>query len=593
MSKLGRREFVYMMAMLGAAPVFANSHTRLVHTGNKPEDYYKLDSFGNVRILHMTDSHAQLMPVYFREPDVNLGFHSNYGKPPHIVGEKLLDRYGIKGNKRLEYAFSCVNFEEHAKKMGRVGGFAQLQTVVNYLKSNFKEGNTIFMDGGDTWQGSWTSLQTRGKDMVGALNVLGVDVCTGHWEFTYKDKEVMENLKLLNADFVAQNVKVKEDAFMNGSEIAEQAFSEDTARMFKPYVMRELNGARVAVVGQAFPYTTIANPAYNMPDWTFGINPADMQEIVDKVRAEEKPDAVIVISHNGFDVDQKMAEVVSGIDFIMGGHTHDGVPEAVPVKNKGGVTYVTNAGSNGKFLNVLDLDVKNGKIVDFKFTLLPIFSDLIPEDPKMKAYIDEVRKPFLKEITREIATTDVTLYRRGNFNGSWDQIICDALIDINGADISLSPGFRWGTSIIAGQPITFDDLATQTAMTYPETYARDISGKDIHAILEDVADNLFNEDPFYQQGGDMVRTGGISYTIDPRAKIGKRITNIRLTKNGKPLEANKMYKVAGWSVVGAPVNGQPVWETCETYLKNMKHISKLNVDTPDMIGVKGNPGIEI
>jgi sulfur-oxidizing protein SoxB len=345
MSKLGRREFVYMMAMLGAAPVFANSHTRLAYTGNKPEDYYKLDKFGNVRIMHMTDCHAQLMPVYFREPSVNLGFHSNYGKPPHIVGDKLLDRYGIKGNKRLEYAFSCVNFEEHAKKMGKVGGFAQLQTVVNYLRDNFGKENTIFMDGGDTWQGSWTSLQTRGKDMVGALNKLGVDVCTGHWEFTYKDKEVIENLKLLDADFVAQNVKLKEDALFNETEMAELSYSvtseADDGRMFKPYVMREMKGARVAVIGQAFPYTTIANPAYNMPDWTFGINPDAMQELVDDVKENEKPDAIIVISHNGFDVDQKMAEVVSGIDFIMGGHTHDGVPEAVPVKNDAGVNVTT------------------------------------------------------------------------------------------------------------------------------------------------------------------------------------------------------------------------------------------------------------
>ncbi len=592
MSKLGRREFVYMAAMLSAAPVFAKSHNRNQHVkSKKAEDYYKLDSFGNVRILHMTDSHAQLMPVYFREPSVNLGFHGNYGKPPHIVGKKLLDHFGIKGNKRLEYAYTCLDFEKHAKVMGKVGGFAQLQTVANYLRDSFGKDKVIFMDGGDTWQGSWTSLQTRGKDMVGALNMLGVDVCTGHWEFTYKDSEVMANLKELKADFVAQNVKVKSDAFMNGSEIAEQAFSEDDERMFKPYVMRDLNGARVAVIGQAFPYSTIANPQYNMPDWTFSIDPENMQKVVDEVRAKEKPDAVIVISHNGFDVDQKMAEVCTGIDFIMGGHTHDGVPEAVPVKNAKGTTYVTNAGSNGKFLNVLDLKVAKGKIVDFKFTLLPIFSDLIPEDPKMKAYIDDVRKPYLKEINRVVATTDVSLYRRGNFNGSWDQIICDALIDVKGADVSLSPGFRWGTSILPGQAITFDDLATQTAMTYPETYARDIKGSDIHMILEDVADNLFNSDPFYQQGGDMVRTGGISYTIDPRQTIGKRITNIRLTKTGKLMDPNKMYKVAGWSTVGSKSEGEPVWETCETYLKNMKHITKVKLDTPDMIGVKGNPGI--
>jgi len=535
-----------MMSVLGAAPVFANSHTRMADT-NKLEDYYKLQNFGNVRLLHMTDSHAQLMPVYFREPSVNLGFHENYGKPPHIVGEKMLDYYGIKGNKRLEYAFSSVNFEKHAKVMGRVGGFAQLKTVIDHLRNNFGPEKTLMMDGGDTWQGSATALYTRGKDMVGAMNLLGVDVAVGHWEFTYKAEEVLANVKELDAEFLAQNVKVKDDALFEGAE----AYDEDTGHAFKPYTIKKMGNARVAVIGQAFPYTTIANPQRFIPDWTFGIKDEEMQELVDTIRDEEKPDAVIVLSHNGFDVDQKMAEVCTGIDFIMGGHTHDGVPEAVPVKNANGTTYVCNAGSNGKFLNVLDLDIQNGKIVDHKFTLLPIFSDLVPEDKEMKAYINNVRQPYLKELNRTIATTEETLFRRGNFNGSWDQIICDALIDVKGADISLSPGFRWGTTVMPGQDITFDDLMTQTAMTYPETYARDITGQGIKDILEDVADNLFNADPFYQQGGDMVRTGGISYTIDPKAKMGSRITNLQLTKNGKELEASKSYKVAGWSTVGA------------------------------------------
>ncbi|WP_419769204.1 MAG: thiosulfohydrolase SoxB [Candidatus Marinarcus sp.] len=586
MSKLSRREFVYMMAMLGAAPVFANSHTRMTNTNNV-EDYYKLQSFGNVRLLHMTDSHAQLVPIYFREPSVNLGFFSNYGKPPHIVGEKLLDYYGIKGNKRLEYAFTCVDFEKHAKSIGKVGGFAQLKTAIDYLRDNFGAEKTLLLDGGDTWQGSATALYTRGRDMVGAMNRLGVDVAVGHWEFTYKAEEVLANVKELNAEFLAQNVFVKETALMDGA----QAYDEDTGHAFKPYTVKKLGNARVAIIGQAFPYTTIANPQRFIPDWTFGIKNEEMQELIDQIKDEEKPDAIIVLSHNGFDTDKKMAEVCTGIDFIMGGHTHDGVPEAVPVKNEEGVTYVCNAGSNGKFLNVLDLDIQNGKIKDFKFTLLPIFSDIIPEDKAMKKYIQEVRLPFIKELTREIATTDTTLYRRGNFNGSWDQIICDALMDVKGADISLSPGFRWGTSVMPGQAITFDDLMTQTAMTYPETYARDISGEQIKAILEDVADNLFNEDPFYQQGGDMVRTGGISYKINPKAKMGERISDIQLTKNGKKLQANKMYKVAGWSTVGAKSDGEPVWETVETYLKNIKHISNLKVDTPDIIGVKGNPGI--
>ncbi|WP_072680599.1 thiosulfohydrolase SoxB [Arcobacter sp. LA11] len=587
MSKLSRREFVYMMAVLGAAPVFANSHGRMTNT-DKLEDYYKLKPHGNVRLMHMTDSHAQLLPVYFREPSVNLGFHGNYGKPPHIVGDKLLDYYGIKGDKRLEYAYSCVNFEKHAKAMGRTGGFAQIKTVVDFLKNNFGADKTLLLDGGDTWQGSATALYTRGKDMVGAMNNLGVDVAVGHWEFTYKAEEILENVKLLDAEFLAQNVMVKEDALMEGTA---EAYDEDTGHAFKPYTIKKMGNARVAIIGQAFPYTTIANPQRFIPDWTFSINDDGMQELVDEVREEEKPDAVIVLSHNGYDTDKKMAEVVTGIDFIMGGHTHDGVPEAYPVKNEAGTTYVCNAGSNGKFLNVLDLNIQNGKIKDFKFTLLPIFSDLIPEEPGMKKYIQDVRAPFLKELTREIATTENTLFRRGNFNGSWDQIICDALIDVKGADISLSPGFRWGTSVMPGQTITFDDLMTQTAMTYPETYARDITGEGIKAILEDVADNLFNEDPFYQQGGDMVRTGGISYRINPTAKMGERISNMTLTKNGKKLEASKSYKVAGWSTVGSKSPGEPVWETVETYLKNVKHIANLKVDTPDIVGIKGNPGI--
>jgi sulfur-oxidizing protein SoxB len=349
----------------------------------------------------------------------------------------------------------------------------------------------------------------------------------GHWEFTYKAEEILANVKELDAEFLAQNIFVKEDAIMEGS----PAYDEDSGLAFKPYTIKQMGGARVAVIGQAFPYTTIANPKRNIPDWTFGIKEVEMQETVDLIKEEEKPDAIIVLSHNGFDVDQKMAEVVTGIDFIMGGHTHDGIPEAVAVKNKEGVTYVCNAGSNGKFLNVLDLDIKNGKVVDHKFTLLPIFSNLIPEDKEMKEYIESVRAPYIKKLEREIATTDVTLFRRGNFNGSWDQIICDALMEINNADIAFSPGFRWGTSVMPGQAITYDDMMTQVALTYPETYAKDMTGADIKAVLEDVADNLFNIDPFLQSGGDMVRTGGISYTIDPKQSIGKRISNIRLTKN--------------------------------------------------------------
>ncbi len=585
-NNMGRREFIYMMAVLGATPIFANSHTRITKNNNL-RDYYKLKSFGNVRLLHITDSHAQLKPVYFREPSVNIGLFENYGKPPHIVGKEFLKYYGIKNDPRLEYAFTCVNFEKHAKVMGKMGGFAELATVVKFLRNNFGKDKTLLLDGGDTWQGSWTALKTRGQDMVGACNKLGVDIMVGHWEFTYTQKEVLKNIKKFKGEFLAQNVYVKEDALFDGA----PAYDEDSGLAFKPYTIKKLGNARVAIIGQAFPYTAIANPQRFIPDWTFGIKDDSMQELVDEIKQKEKPDAIIVLSHNGYDVDKKMASRVTGIDFIMGGHTHDGVPEAYPVKNEKGVTYVCNAGSNGKFINVLDLDIKNGKIADFRFTLLPIFSDLVEPDKEMTKYIDDVRKPFLVELIRPIATTDITLFRRGNFNGSWDQIICDALRDVKGADVSLSPGFRWGTSIVPGQTITFDDLSTQTAMTYPETYLREMDGKTIKAILEDVADNLFNKDPYYQQGGDMVRTGGLSYTIDPTKSIGNRITNLQLT-NGKKIEATKKYKVAGWSTVGSKSPGEPVWETVETYLKNIKHIDKgFKVDTPDIIGVKGNLGI--
>jgi len=585
MSSISRREFVYMMAILGSTQLFANSHTKITQGGN-PKDYYKLKNFGNARILHMTDPHGQLLPVHFREPSVNLGFYGNLGQPPHIVGEYFLKYYGIKNGTRLAHALTCVDYVDAAHKYGRIGGYAHIKYLADYLRDSYGRKNTLFIDGGDTWQGSATSLYTKGKDMVGAQNLLGIDVMVGHWEFTYTEKEILENIKALDAEFIAQNVFVKDEALMDGA----QAYNEDTGRAFKPYTMKTIDGNRIAIIGQAFPYTTIANPQRFIPDWSFGIHQGDLQKLVESVRSKEKPDAVILLSHNGFDVDKKLASVVSGIDFIMGGHTHDGIPEAVSVKNNSGITYVTNAGSNGKFISVLDMEIKNHKVNDFKFTLLPVFSNILPEDKKMKEYIEGVRKPYLSKLTRKIATTDTLLYRRGNFNGSFDQIICNALREVKGSDISLSPGFRWGTTVLPGEDITFDDLMTQTAMTYPETYVKDVKGSDIKNILEDVADNLFNKDAFLQQGGDMVRTGGLSYTIDPVKSIGHRISNLQLS-SGKKIEANKSYKMSGWSTVGSKSPGEPVWDTVIKYLENHKHIKNLHIDTPDIIGVKNNPGI--
>ncbi|MDZ7752815.1 MAG: thiosulfohydrolase SoxB [Gammaproteobacteria bacterium] len=584
---LSRREFVRLMGLAGAAGLVPGS----VFAARKaPSDLYEVPSFGNARLLHYTDCHAQLLPVYFREPNVNLGIGPAYGKAPHLVGKHLLERFDIPAGGIESHAFTYLNFEEGAETYGKVGGFAHLKTLVDKLRSEYGPAKTLLMDGGDTWQGSGTAFKTRGLDMVGATNLLGVDVMTGHWEFTYLDEEVIKNVGKFKGDFVAQNVKVTEDALFDYRFEDFEGFQPDSGRAFEPYVIKDLGGVRVAVIGQAFPYTPIANPARFIPDWTFGIRDDAMQEIVDRVRDTEKPDAVVVLSHNGMDVDLKMASIVTGIDAIFGGHTHDGVPGAIPIKNRGGTTLVTNAGSNGKFLGVMDLDVRDGRVQGFKYRLLPVFSNLLAPDAGMAAYIDEVRRPHLPWLTEELAVAEDLLYRRGNFNGTFDQVICDALRVQLDAQVSLSPGFRWGVSVPEGDAITMDHVLTQTCMTYPETYARDMKGSDIKLILEDVCDNLFNPDPYYQQGGDMVRVGGLDYTCDPTAEMGNRIQELRLD-DGSLIEGDKTYKVAGWATVGSQSPGAPVWDVVADYLRDRKsaRIDKLN--TPKLRNVEGNPGL--
>jgi len=561
--------------------------------GKAPEDMYNVPKFGNVTIMHMTDCHAQLLPIYFREPNVNLGVGEAKGRPPHIVGEALLKHYGIEPNTPQAHAFTYLNFVEAAKQYGKVGGFSHLRTLVKRLRADHGPNSTLLLDGGDTWQGSGTAYWTRGKDMVGACNMLGVDVMTGHWEFTYHDEEVISNVNDFKGDFVCQNVFVKDEASFDYEFADFSGYDEASLRAFKPYVIKEMaGGVRVAVIGQAFPYTPIANPGSRfIPNWTFGIRDQAMQAIVDTVREQEKPDLVVVISHNGMDVDLKMAEVVSGIDAIFGGHTHDGMPAASVVQNKAGKTLVTNAGSNGKFLGVMQFDVRNGKLQDYRYKLLPVFSNFLEPDQEMAKYVEDVRKPYLDKLNEELAVADQLLYRRGNFNGTFDQIICDALREVGGAQISLSPGFRWGTSVLPGQSITMENVLDQTCITYPETYVREFSGKDIKAILEDVADNLFNKDPFYQQGGDMVRVGGMDYTIDPTQNIGKRISEMRMD-DGTLIEPDKKYTVAGWaSVAKEPLPGKPIWEIVAEYLREEKVAKIKKLNTPKILNMEGNPGI--
>ncbi|MEL0329473.1 MAG: thiosulfohydrolase SoxB [Deltaproteobacteria bacterium] len=567
-----RREFLQVMGAAAVAGLLPRSLRASQHSSSNPYDFAK---FGNVSLLHYTDCHAQLNPIYFREPHINLGIAAMYGNPPHLVGEHLLKHFGIPANSPEAYAFSYLNFAEAAQKYGRVGGFAHLKTLVDQLRA--ERPGALLLDGGDTWQGSATSLWTNAQDMVDAQIKLGVDIMTAHWEFTYGAERVQEIIEndLANAglDFVAQNVRDTD--------------FEDP--VFPAYVIREINGHNVAIIGQAFPYTPIANPRYMVPEWSFGIRDMEMQERVEEAR-DEGAEVVIVLSHNGMDVDLKMASRVSGIDAIMGGHTHDGVPQPIRVKDPdGNHTLVINSGSNSKFLSLLDLDVQDGKVKDFRYKLLPVFSELLPADPEMSAYIQSVREPYEQQLNEQLAVTEDTLYRRGNFNGTFDQVICDALMQELNAPIAFSPGFRWGVSVLPGQPITFDEVMTQTAMTYGTVTRNELSGEQIKTILEDVADNLFNTDPYYQQGGDMVRVGGLKYSLDPTEKIGNRISDLEL--DGQPLDANKNYPVGGWASVAAPLEGKQIWEVVSDYLRDKKVIRDVEPNLPKLKGVENNPGI--
>ena len=569
-----RREFLQALAIASAGGMSLQSNFAQAQSSAKK--FYELPKFGNVHLLHFTDCHAQLMPIYFREPNVNLGIGSQDGKVPHLVGEYLLKAYGIKPGTRDAHAFTYLDFAAAAKTYGKVGGFAHLTTLIKQVKEN--RPGALLLDGGDTWQGSGTALWTNGQDMVDACLAMGVDVMTPHWEMTLGEKRVMEIVEKDfrgKVSFIAQNIKTND-------------FGD---AVFAPYIMKTMNGVQVAIVGQAFPYTPIANPRYFTPNWTFGIQEENMQKTVDEARAKGAK-VVVVLSHNGMDVDLKMASRVRGIDAIMGGHTHDGVPAPVKVNNPGGVTLVTNAGSNGKFLGVLDFDVKAGKISDFRYKLLPVFSNLLPADAGMSALIKKIRAPYEAKLAEKLAITDGLLYRRGNFNGSFDQVILDGLIKQKNAEISFSPGFRWGTSLLPGEAITMEHLLDQTAITYPFTTVTNMTGETIKTVLEDVADNLFNPDPYYQQGGDMVRVGGLQYAIDPAGAAGKRITEMRL--NGKLIEAGKTYKVAGWAPVSEEAKaagGEAIWDLMARHLKEVKTIKAVKLNEPLIKGVSKNPGM--
>jgi sulfur-oxidizing protein SoxB len=542
MPAMHRRGFLRLLALAAAAGASLRPSASAAQAAG---ELYDLPPFGNASLLHMTDSHAQLLPLYFREP----------------VGDDVAAQYGLAPGSAAAHAFTSLDFERAARRYGKVGGYAHLATLVKRLRA--ARPHALLLDGGDTWQGSATSLWTEGADMIGAQKLLGVDIMTAHWEFTYGAKRVRQAVdrELAPMEFLAQNVKT--------------ADFEDP--VFRPYSLRASNGVALAVIGQAFPYTPIANPRYLVADWTFGIQEPRLQQLVDEVRAKGAQ-AVVLLSHNGLAVDLKLAARVRGIDAILGGHTHDGVPAPIVV----GKTLVTNAGSHGKFLAVLDLEVRGGAVTGHRYRLLPVFANLLPPDAVMAAHIERVRAPYRTRLEEKLALTEGLLYRRGTYNGTWDQLLLDALMQVKGADIAFSPGFRWGSTLLPGDAITFEHLMDQTAVTYPYSTLNQLTGADIKAILEDVADNSFNPDPYLQQGGDMVRVGGMTYACDPLEKMGQRISDMRL--GGRPMDAGRRYKVAGWAPVAEGASGEPVWDVAARYLRAKRRIPSLKPNLPRLTG---------
>jgi len=564
---ISRRDFLQVgmatTAIYGASG-FGNFSRLAAQQKLTQDDLLKFDTYGNVSLIHITDIHGQLKPIYFREPEINLGVGNATGQVPHITGAQFRKMYGINDGSPSHYALTHNDFSALAKEYGRLGGLDRVATVIKAIRADRPD--AILLDGGDTWHGSYTCHHTQGQDMVNVMNALNTEAMTFHWEFTLGSDRVHEIIDTLPFPALGQNIF--------------DAEWDEPAEYFKPYTFFERGGSKIAVIGQAFPYMPIANPGWMFPEYSFGIRDENMQVMVDEVRGLGA-DLVVVLSHNGFDVDKKMASIVTGIDLILSGHTHDALPEPVLI-NK---TVIIASGSNGKFVSRVDLDVRNGQMLGFKHKLVPIFADVITPDPDIADLINAQRAPFADQLSEVIGQSEGLLYRRGNFNGTWDDLICQAMIEEREADISLSPGVRWGPSILPGQDITREDIWNVTSMSYGKVYRTEMTGEFIHIILEDVADNLFNPDPYYQQGGDMVRIGGMGYRIDINKSQGERISELTLLKTGEKIDPSKVYIVAGWASVNEGTEGPQIWDLVENYIRRNGSVKVNPNNSVQVIGV--------
>ena len=564
---ISRRDFLQVgmaaSAIVGASG-FGNWARLAAQQALSQDQLLEFDTFGNVSLIHVTDIHAQLKPIYFREPSINIGVGSNKGAVPHVTGADFRKLYGIADGSPSHYALSSGDFSALAQGYGRVGGLDRVATVINAIRADRPD--AILLDGGDTWHGSYTCLKTEGQDMVNVMNALKPDAMTFHWEFTLGSDRVAELVEQLPFAALGQNIF--------------DAEWDEPTELFPPYKMFERGGTQIAVIGQAFPYMPIANPGWMFPEYSFGIRDENMAAMVEEVRAAGA-ECVVVLSHNGFDVDKKMAEVVPGIDVILSGHTHDALPEPVVV----GDTIIVPSGSNGKFVSRVDLDIRDGRMMGYRTKLIPIFSDVITPDAEVAALIDAERAPYLAEMSEVIGQTDSLLFRRGNFNGSWDDLICDALLSERDAEIALSPGVRWGPSLIPGQDITREDIFGVTSMTYGKAYRTEMTGEFLKVVLEDVADNIFNPDPYYQQGGDMVRTGGLGYRIDVSKPQGERISNMTLLKTGETIDPARAYVVAGWASVNEDTEGPQIWDVVENHIRKLGTVTVQDNNSVDVVGV--------